>query len=84
MHKITDRQIELLRYLEAYTQEFYCSPTYREIAERFGWASPQASLGHLRSLTRKRCVTPIVGANGVSRGYRLTPEGQRLLLDISA
>ena len=73
------RQLEILHYLHQYTLDHHCAPSYREIAAHFGWASPQASLGHLRALARKQCVTPILSATGVSRGYRVTPEGEQLL-----
>lgn len=84
MKRVSESQIRVLCYLEEYRQHYYCSPTYREISGHFGWASPQASLGHLRSLERKGCVIPIVAANGARRGYRLSPQGQELIQEPSA
>ncbi|MBX3167084.1 MAG: hypothetical protein KF760_06720 [Candidatus Eremiobacteraeota bacterium] len=84
MRKVSSRQLKVLQFLNDYTRLYHCPPSYREIAHHFGWASPQASLGHLRALARKHCVTPILGANGTARGYRLTSEGEQLLHSLSA
>ncbi len=84
MHQVSPRQQQVLQYLAEYSQLYHCPPSYREMAQHFGWASPQASLGHLRSLARKGCVTPILGANGIARGYRLTSQGEQLLQGLSA
>lgn len=84
MHQVSPRQHQILRYLADYSQRYHCPPSYREMAQHFGWASAQASLGHLRSMARKGCVTPIRGANGTTRGYRLTSEGEQLLRGFSA
>lgn len=84
MRQVSQRQQQVLQYLAEYSQLYHCPPSYREMAAHFGWASPQAALGHLRSLARKGCVRPILGANGTRRGYRLTLQGELLLEGLSA
>lgn len=79
MKALTPRQLDILNYVERYRRLYHCSPVLREIADHFGWVSPQASSRHMHSLTAKGCVIPIVGANGCQRGYRLSPRGRQLL-----
>jgi len=79
MIAISPRQLEILAYLNKYTNAYKCSPRHREVSEHFGWTSVQASLGHMRSLTKKGYILPIVAANGTARGYRLTRLGREVL-----
>lgn len=79
MIAISPRQLEILAYLNKYTIAYKCSPRHREVSEHFGWTSVQASLGHMRSLTKKGYILPIVAANGAARGYRLTRLGREVL-----
>ena len=79
MIAISPRQLEILAYLNKYTNTYKCSPRHREVSKHFGWTSVQASLGHMRSLTKKGYILPIVAANGAARGYRLTKLGRDAL-----
>jgi repressor LexA len=65
---LTCRQAEVLEYLKKYQHEKGSSPTYREIAEHFGFKSPKAATDHINALVRKgfiRCHP------GRSRGIEL-------------
>lgn len=50
--KLTERQAEVLRYLEDYIQTWGYPPSVRELAKQFGIAIYAAS-GHLAALERK-------------------------------
>lgn len=80
MNAITLRQVQVLDYLDRYSREFYCSPTFREVAQAFGWRSPQGSLRHLEALTRKGYLLRIIAGNGCHRGYRLSVSGEQALM----
>ena len=50
---LTARQGEILAFLRAFEGEHGRLPKYREIGERFGWASPNAALHNLRAIERR-------------------------------
>jgi len=51
----TDRQLKVLTYVHAYTQEKGVAPTLREIASNFG-VTKVTALEHLRALEKKRAI----------------------------
>lgn len=53
MKEITKRQREIFNYLREHHRTHSCWPSIREIQERFGFKSSNASLGHIRALERK-------------------------------
>ncbi len=68
INKLTYRQSKVLKYLKKYLREKGGSPTYREIAEHFGFKSPKSATDHINALERKgfiRCH------HGRSRGIEL-------------
>jgi repressor LexA len=56
MRQITNRQAEVLIFIENFIQENSYSPTVREIGEHFKFA-PKAAHDHITALLRKGCIT---------------------------
>jgi CRP/FNR family transcriptional regulator len=71
---LTSIQQAVLGYLhECQVQDLH--PTYRELAEHFGWRAVATARDHLRALAAKGFV---VLGGGRSRNLRITPSGQTL------
>lgn len=68
MHDLTPRQAEILEFIRDTLEETGMPPTRAEIAEAFGFSSPNAAEQHLRALARKGMIDMVPGA---SRGIRL-------------
>lgn len=68
MHDLTPRQAEILELIRQTVEETGIPPTRAEIAEAFGFSSPNAAEQHLRALARKGVIDMVPGA---SRGIRL-------------
>lgn len=68
MHDLTPRQAEILELIRQTLEETGMPPTRAEIAEAFGFSSPNAAEQHLRALARKGVIEMVPGA---SRGIRL-------------
>ncbi len=69
MDDLTPRQMEILALIRDTLEESGMPPTRAEIADAFGFSSPNAAEQHLRALARKGAIEMIPGA---SRGIRLT------------
>ena len=69
MDPLTERQAEILRFIRDEIQARGCPPTVREIARRFGFASPHAVTDHLNTLTRKGYI--LRAGRHTARGIRL-------------
>lgn len=54
--KQTDRQLQILRYIEDYLAERGYPPTVREIAAAVGLSSPASVHGYLAALEAKGCI----------------------------
>jgi len=54
---VTDRQLELVRFLVRYAAEHHYAPTIREICEALDVASPNAAKGLLDRLAKNGLVT---------------------------
>ena len=78
MHKLTNRQEEILDYIRDYLAETGFPPTRQEIADKMGFKSPNAAEEHLRALARKGAIEMLPGT---SRGLRL-PINEQLGLPI--
>jgi repressor LexA len=65
----TPRQQEIAEFLEAEFRRRGMMPTHREIAGRFGFASPNSARTHLRLMAKKGMVTLLPGK---ARGLKLT------------
>jgi repressor LexA len=73
MEKLTPRQAEILALIREYIDEAGYPPTRAEIAEAFGFRSPNAAEEHLRALERKEAIELLPGS---SRGIRLLESGE--------
>jgi repressor LexA len=68
MEELTRRQGEILALIQEYIYDEGYPPTRMEIAEAFGFRSPNAAEEHLRALERKGAIELLQGS---SRGIRL-------------
>ncbi|HFD79545.1 MAG TPA: repressor LexA [Gammaproteobacteria bacterium] len=68
MDDLTPRQAEILSLIREYINDEGYPPTRMEIAEAFGFRSPNAAEEHLRALERKGAIQLLQGS---SRGIRL-------------
>lgn len=73
MQELTRRQDEILALIRQYIYEEGYPPTRAEIAEAFGFRSPNAAEEHLRALERKGVIELLQGS---SRGIRLLQDGE--------
>jgi len=56
LREVSPRQLEVLEYIDEHIHEHGYSPTIREIADAFGWASTRAVMDHLIRLVRHGLV----------------------------
>lgn len=68
MSKLTQRQFEVLEFIKECQRLEGNSPTFREIAEHFGFKSPKAAADHVAALEKKGYVRR---RGGCSRGIEL-------------
>ncbi|WP_257263970.1 transcriptional repressor LexA [Endozoicomonas sp. ONNA2] len=68
MYKLTKRQAEILELIRSHIEESGFPPTRAEIAQTFGFRSPNSAEEHLRALARKGAIEITPGA---SRGIRV-------------
>jgi len=66
--ELTERQKDILRYIEKTVREKGFPPTIREIGKRFSFSSTGSVRDHLRALVNKKYIECVPG---VSRGIRL-------------
>lgn len=71
----TQKQIEVLRFIDWFSRKHKYPPTYAEIADNFGWTRT-SPCNQLTALERKGCVTREFGAY---RTLTLTDKGRRLI-----
>ena len=71
MEKLTKRQQEIYNLIREHILETGMPPTRMDIANHFGFRSPNAAEDHLRALERKGAIEMIPGT---SRGIRLLDE----------
>ncbi|MDR2614792.1 MAG: transcriptional repressor LexA [Candidatus Accumulibacter sp.] len=71
MEKLTPRQREILDFIRNALEIFGAPPTRAEIANAFGFASPNAAEEHLKALARKGVI---VLEPGSARGIRLVEQ----------
>ena len=62
---LTDTQRQVWRFLNECSESGEPSPTYREICEHFGYASPKAAFDHVLALEKKGYVTRGKGARNL-------------------
>lgn len=68
MSSLTPRQAEILALLHSFIERSGRPPTRAELAQHFGFNSPNAAEEHLRALARKGVIELVPGA---ARGIRL-------------
>lgn len=68
MEELTQRQAEILRLIRESIEVNGVPPTRAEIAQAFGFRSPNAAEEHLRALARKGAIEMF---DGTARGIRL-------------
>lgn len=61
MKGITERQREILNYIQSFLRENAYWPSIRDIQNHFDFASTNAVMGHLRALERKEILSRIPG-----------------------
>lgn len=69
--ELTDRQTEVLVFINEYRYANQMPPTRAEIARHFGWTSANGAEDHLRRLVVKGYIELLPGR---SRGIRVLPE----------
>ena len=67
-NNLTDRQLEILDYIKHYLNTEGMPPTRAEIAEAFGFKSPNAVQDHLNALSAKGAIRVL---SGKSRGIQV-------------
>lgn len=72
MRDLTPRQEEILNLIREWIETTGLPPTRAEIAERFGFSSPNAAEQHLKGLAKKGALDLVPGT---SRGIRLRGGG---------
>jgi repressor LexA len=72
MRQITERQAQILIFIENFIQENDYSPTVREIAAHFKMTA-KGAYDHMTALIKKECITAQVGK---SRTIRLNKKNQ--------
>lgn len=71
MEKLTARQSQILDHIRQHIEETGFPPTRMDIANTFGFRSPNAAEEHLRALAKKGVIRMVPGA---SRGIQLVDE----------
>jgi repressor LexA len=61
MKGITERQREILNYIQSFLRQNAYWPSIRDIQNHFGFKSTNAVMGHLRALERKQILNRIPG-----------------------
>ena len=72
MRDLTRRQEEIFNLIREWIETTGLPPTRAEIAQRFGFSSPNAAEQHLKALAKKGVLELMPGA---SRGIRLAGGG---------
>ncbi len=74
--ELTDRQAEILSFIQKHLRHSGMPPTRQDIAEEFGFGSPSAAESHLRAIEAKGYIQIVRGS---SRGIRLLEQSARAL-----
>lgn len=56
VQRLTERQRDIVKFVESFYRNNRVGPTRREIMEHFGFASTQAVTGHLKALIKKDAI----------------------------
>lgn len=66
MEELTDRQREILDFINEFREKNQCNLTMREIADNFGMSSANGAYEHLASMAKKGVIRLI---SNKARGY---------------
>ena len=75
--KLSEKQTEILEYMQAFTREHGFPPSVREIGEAVGLRSPSTVHAHLKALDRAGCITRDGHKMRALRVAGSEPEGER-------
>lgn len=67
MKELTERQMEVVGFINRFRLKEQCNPTYSEIASFFSWSSANAAFEHVVAMEKKGVV--MFRPNRPSRGY---------------
>jgi repressor LexA len=56
MKRMTNRQLEILNFIIDFKLEHEVAPTNAEIADKFGFSSPNAAFEHLAAMEKKNLI----------------------------
>lgn len=73
---ISDVRLRVLKFIASHVRKRGYAPSFREVADQFGWASTNASWQHLKALQAAKLLT---WTPGLPRTFRLTPSGTKLI-----
>jgi SOS-response transcriptional repressor LexA len=76
MKSPTERQIEILRFVDRYWQEHNLPPTYRTIGRHFGM-QPAGAMAHVKAIAKKGALQFLSGEGSRNRGFLVTDIGKR-------
>lgn len=71
---LTDRQREILAWVDGYIRDHGFSPTIRELCRAFGFKSPNGAVSHLTPLRKKGALTWIDGSPRTLRVTEVSDE----------
>jgi repressor LexA len=74
--ELTERQRQVLTFIEATIRTKRYAPTIRDICKRFGWASSHSAFMHLTALEKMGAITR---EKGRARTICVTPAGRGAL-----
>jgi len=74
MRQITERQAQILIFIENFIEENNYSPTFREIAEHFNM-SAKGAFDHITALIKKGCIVYQAGKSRTIRPKAKALEG---------
>lgn len=66
--RLTEKQSEILTFLQSYFDDHGFAPSTRDITKRFGFASQTAAVNHLRALAKKGAINR---PKGIARGIKI-------------
>lgn len=71
MDELTDRQREILDFINEFRGKNQCNPTMREIADNFGMSSANGAHDHLVAMAKKGAIHLI---SNKARGYLVSED----------
>lgn len=90
MHKLTERQAQVLAFIRLFKRENGSAPTKREIADAIGCASANSVALHLKALERKGVLTIrygrsrgiVINDSASASDFDTWLQGQTALIDV--